>query len=50
MQARFGYARGWEPVRFVDNINSYRELLVWMTGAPGNEMRLGEADAPAAAE
>ena len=46
LQARFGYARGWEPVRFVDNIISYRDLLVWMTGAPENELRLGE---PAAA-
>jgi membrane-bound lytic murein transglycosylase F len=47
LQARFGYARGWEPVRFVDNINSYRELLVWMTGAPGNEIRLGDSAGPA---
>jgi membrane-bound lytic murein transglycosylase F len=25
-----GYARGWEPVRFVDNIRSYIEILDWV--------------------
>jgi membrane-bound lytic murein transglycosylase F len=40
MQARFGYARGWEPVLFVDNISNYRDVLVWMTGDPANELRL----------
>jgi membrane-bound lytic murein transglycosylase F len=42
-QVRNGYARGWEPVRFVDNINNYRDLLVWMTGDPGNDLRLVQA-------
>jgi membrane-bound lytic murein transglycosylase F len=28
---RFGYARGWEPVRFVDNIRRYYEVLAWIT-------------------
>jgi membrane-bound lytic murein transglycosylase F len=28
---RYGYARGWEPVRFVDNIRRYYEVLAWMT-------------------
>jgi len=40
LQARHGYARGWEPVKFVDNVNNYRDVLVWMTGGPGNEIRL----------
>ena len=29
--ARFGYARGWEPVRFVDNIRRYYEIMAWIT-------------------
>lgn len=28
---KHGYARGWEPVEFVDNIRSYYDLLVWLT-------------------
>jgi membrane-bound lytic murein transglycosylase F len=28
-QTRFGYARGWEPVRYVENIRSYYDILVW---------------------
>lgn len=34
LEARRGYARGWEPVRFVDNIRGYLRLLEWMTGSP----------------
>jgi len=31
-----GYARGWEPVRYVDNVRGYRDLLEWAWGAvPG---------------
>lgn len=26
-----GYARGWEPVKYVDNIRSYYDILVWAT-------------------
>lgn len=28
-QTRYGYARGREPVRYVDNVRSYYDLLVW---------------------
>ena len=28
-QTRYGYARGWEPVRYVDNIRSYYDILAW---------------------
>jgi len=28
---RYGYTRGWEPVRFVDNIRRYYEVLAWIT-------------------
>ncbi|NHA15609.1 membrane-bound lytic murein transglycosylase MltF [Thioalkalivibrio sp. XN279] len=33
-QARFGYARGWEPVRYVDNIRRYYEVMGWITAEP----------------
>jgi membrane-bound lytic murein transglycosylase F len=37
-----GYARGWEPVRFVENIRSYYDMLQWMAtdtkqAAPSND-------------
>ena len=28
-KTRFGYARGWEPVRYVENIRRYYDLLNW---------------------
>ncbi len=28
-KTRFGYARGYEPVRYVDNIRSYYDILSW---------------------
>ena len=30
LQAEHGYARGWEPVRYVDNVRGYRDLLEWL--------------------
>jgi len=27
---RFGFARGWEPVRYVENIRSYYDILKWV--------------------
>jgi membrane-bound lytic murein transglycosylase F len=30
-ETRYGYARGWEPVRFVDNIRRYYEVMSWIT-------------------
>ncbi len=29
-KTRRGYARGWEPVRFVDNIRNYLDILEWL--------------------
>jgi len=29
-QTRFGYARGYEPVQFVENIRTFYEILMWM--------------------
>lgn len=31
-QTENGYARGWEPVRYVDNVRSYRDILEWIWG------------------
>ena len=36
-QARRGYARGWEPVQFVDRIQRYLRLLEWQPGEPAPE-------------
>lgn len=30
-ETRYGYARGREPVRYVENIRSYYDILVWIT-------------------
>jgi membrane-bound lytic murein transglycosylase F len=32
-----GYARGWEPVRYVDNVRGYRDLLEWAWGSNGGK-------------
>ena len=29
-QTAHGYARGWEPVQYVENIRSYYDILIWM--------------------
>jgi membrane-bound lytic murein transglycosylase F len=50
-QTRFGYARGYEPVHFVENIRTFHEILIWMDGrehpllAQADEESL-EIDAP----
>ena len=35
----FGYARGWEPVLYVDNIRAYYNILKWLTANEEAEMR-----------
>ncbi|MEN8762777.1 MAG: membrane-bound lytic murein transglycosylase MltF [Thiogranum sp.] len=30
-QTRYGYARGREPVRYVENVRSYYDILIWIT-------------------
>ena len=32
-QTENGYARGWEPVRYVDNVRGYRDILEWAWGS-----------------
>ena len=43
-QLPFGYARGWEPVLYVNNIRSYYNILKWLTE---NEVGPEEEDAVA---
>jgi membrane-bound lytic murein transglycosylase F len=43
-RAKRGYARGWEPVQFVDRIQRYLTLLEWQPGESGT----ATASAPAA--
>jgi len=31
-QTRFGYARGYEPVHYVENIRTFYDILLWMEG------------------
>ena len=46
-QARRGYARGWEPVQFVDRIQRYLRLLEWQPGEPAPEpVTAGGASGP----
>jgi membrane-bound lytic murein transglycosylase F len=30
-----GYARGWEPVRYVENIRGYMDILDWVAADSG---------------
>jgi membrane-bound lytic murein transglycosylase F len=46
-QTRYGYARGWEPVQYVENIRSYFEILKWVdeyniniTPMPGDFLKI----------
>ena len=34
-QVKRGYARGWEPVRFVENIRGYMDILDWVAADTG---------------
>jgi membrane-bound lytic murein transglycosylase F len=29
-KTRYGYARGWEPIQYVENIRSYYDILKWV--------------------
>ena len=37
-QTRYGYARGWEPVQYVENIRSYYDILKWVDDASNTEL------------
>ena len=36
-QTRYGYARGREPVRYVENVRTYYDILVWITDQDAGE-------------
>ncbi len=49
-KTRYGYARGREPVRYVENIRSYYDILVWMTSQDRRPVEVAPAfkiDTPA---
>ena len=49
-QTRYGYARGREPVRYVENVRSYYDILVWLTDkerAPERRTPALSVDSPA---
>lgn len=43
-QTRFGYARGYEAVSYVENIRTFYEILVWMDGR--DHPLLAQSDSP----
>ena len=46
-QVPYGYARGWEPVLYVNNIRAYYNILVWLTEQEeGIDSELAEPGAP----
>jgi membrane-bound lytic murein transglycosylase F len=36
-QTVHGYARGWEPVMYVENIRNYYDILIWLTNSDEDE-------------
>ena len=40
-ETKHGYARGWEPVMYVENIRNYYDILVWLTEVDGNKPDTG---------
>ena len=42
-KTKYGYARGWEPVMYVENIRNYYDILIWLTGDDNDEP---EIDSP----
>jgi membrane-bound lytic murein transglycosylase F len=49
-RAKRGYARGWEPVQFVDRIQRYLRLLEWQPAEPATTAPAVVAPAPPAPE
>jgi membrane-bound lytic murein transglycosylase F len=37
-----GYARGWEPVMYVENIRNYYDILIWMTKSGAEDVEPDE--------
>jgi membrane-bound lytic murein transglycosylase F len=36
-RVKYGYARGWEPVLYVNNIRSYYNILRWITASESQD-------------
>lgn len=52
-QTRYGYARGYEPVQYVENVRTFYEILLWMEGRDHpllTEMRTADASVPEEAD
>ncbi len=45
-----GYARGWEPVMYVENIRNYYDILIWLTRELPAEPVAAETAVPAIAD
>jgi len=43
-QTRYGYARGNEPVMYVQNIRRYYDVLNWMTQPQADELTIAQSD------
>ena len=43
-RVKYGYARGWEPVLYVNNIRSYYNILRWITASEPQEDDVTEPD------
>ena len=37
-KTKFGYARGWEPVRYVENIRTYYRIMQWSYPEEGEQL------------
>ena len=40
-KTKHGYARGWEPVMYVENIRNYYDILTWLTEGRDNKPNIG---------
>ncbi|WP_376690046.1 membrane-bound lytic murein transglycosylase MltF [Wenzhouxiangella sp. EGI_FJ10409] len=49
-QTRYGYARGYEPVQYVENIRTFYEILLWMEGRDHPLLVGAEASNPGSPE
>ena len=45
-RVKYGYARGWEPVLYVNNIRSYYNILRWITASEPQEEDDAEPEGP----
>ncbi|MFQ5982655.1 MAG: membrane-bound lytic murein transglycosylase MltF [Woeseiaceae bacterium] len=45
-RVKYGYARGWEPVLYVNNIRSYYNILRWITESAPQEEDEAEPEGP----